>query len=115
MIIRLWTYKVERTKTQKFEEFERQFGVPMVQNQAGCLGVEFFRSTSISDDGDLDNNAQVEYVMISRWESKDNLELALASQEWRDEIALFLSQQFGEQNGVLRHFELIEAVSAMSF
>ena|SRR5947209_189856 len=104
MVIRLWTYSLAAHEAGRFEEFERQYGVPMVQSQPGCLGIEFFRSTSLPGEAPKD---QLEYIMISRWENPEILGAALATPAWKDEIKLFQAQHFSDQPGTLRHFELI--------
>ncbi len=104
MVIRVWTYRVEAEEAERFEEFERQFGLPMVQTQEGCLGVEFFRQYDAEAKSEAD---QSDYCMISRWDSRPSLEAALASTAWREEIALFQAQRFSDKPGTLRHYEQI--------
>lgn len=107
MVIRLWSYRVPAAKAVQFEEFERQYGLPMVQSHSGCLGVEFFRQIGLAGE-ETNDNQEVEYSMISRWESQGQLEMALASAVWQGEVALFQAQSFNDQHpGSIRHFELI--------
>jgi heme-degrading monooxygenase HmoA len=100
MIVRLWTFPVRAQDAARFEEFERREGIPMMQGQKGCLGVEMFRRLS-------EDKYVLEYNLLSRWEDWEQLQTALASTAWKEEVELFVSQGFGEGNGVITHFEAV--------
>ncbi len=91
MFTRSWTYTLPEVDATRFEQFEQQFGLPMIRSQKGCLGVELIHRPAAP--------GMLEYVMLSRWQSLELLEAALASDEWREEVKLFLAQNFGEGNG----------------
>lgn len=96
MLTRIWNYQTALENSPTFEAFEQNYGLPMVSGQPGCLGVELIRRRP---EGEAATTMAV-YYMISRWESYELLQAALSSQSWREEIELFLSQGFGEGNGV---------------
>jgi hypothetical protein len=99
MVTRIWNYRTAWENVEAFEAFEQNFGLPMITGQAGCLGVELIRRKPEGGQELSQAAAQAEYCMITRWESYDFLQEALASQTWKEEIELFLSQGFGEGNG----------------
>ncbi|MDB5081684.1 MAG: hypothetical protein JWP00_3608 [Chloroflexi bacterium] len=103
MLIRIWNYQTARENVAHFEAFEQNYGLPMVSRQPGCLGVELVRKRH---EGQPEGPNAV-YCMISRWESYELLQTALASQTWREEIELFLAQGFGEGNGVTYVYNLV--------
>ncbi|HEX2915098.1 MAG TPA: antibiotic biosynthesis monooxygenase family protein [Chloroflexia bacterium] len=106
MIIRLWIYRTLVEHAERFEEFERRVGLPMVKGQPGCLSVELLRLRPTTGD----DQKEVEYNMLSRWESAEAMLTARNSQAWKDEVALFIAQGFGEGNGETKHFEQLELV-----
>jgi quinol monooxygenase YgiN len=101
MIIRFWTYQVKQTDADRFEDFERREGIPMMQQQVGCQGVEMFCRLSEGSEGET-----LEYRLLSRWENMELLQTALTSQSWQDEVQLFLAQDFGEGNGTIVNYEV---------
>ncbi len=103
MVIRIWIYRVDLEKAPSFEEFQQQVGLPMVASQPGCLRVEFSRR--YAEESADEQPGQSEYTMISRWESREKLDAALASPEWRDELLLFQAQHFSDKPGLLSHYE----------
>ncbi len=103
MLTRIWSYQTALENVAAFETFEQNFGLPMVSGQPGCLGVELIRRKPEGGQ----KLAQAEYCMVSHWESYYYLQLALASQTWKDEIKLFLVQGFGEGNGTTIVYELV--------
>jgi hypothetical protein len=103
MVIRQWIFTTAAENAERFEAFEYKYGLPMVQGQLGCLRVEFFCRRPEENS----NDSLVEYTMISAWESWKKLQTALQSQSWREEVALFLTQGFGEGNGTVSHFDQI--------
>src|SRR5689334_10935397 len=105
MVIRVWTYRVAADKAQEFEDFERQAGIPMVSSHLGCLRVEFFKR--YAEESANEQPGQVEFTMISKWESREQLEAALATTEWKEEIKLFQSKHFSDIPGVTRHYEQV--------
>ena len=105
MIIRHWTYRAKIEQAQKFEEFEKGIALPMIQAQPGCQRVELFR---LKTDVQPTDKTVAQYLLISHWESSVALQTALASKEYQNEIALFLSQEFGESgNGTISHYDLL--------
>jgi heme-degrading monooxygenase HmoA len=98
MFVRIWTFSPRPENAARYEEFARQVAMPMVRNQPGCLGVELFRRS----DG---ATGKAEYVMISRWESREILQAALNSTAWKEEVQLFLEQDFGGENGSAQHYD----------
>ncbi len=103
MIIRIWTYSTVTANAARFEEFEQKVGLAMMLSQPGCLGAALFKLRP----GAGENSGLSEYVIISRWESWEQLKTALESKSWKDEIELFLAQGFGEGNGSVQHFDLV--------
>jgi len=103
MVIRSWTYQTAAHNATRFEEFEYEYGLPMMNGQRGCLEVKFYRRCP-----EESNTEIAEYSMISKWASWELLQAALDSKSWCDEVALFLSQNFGEGNGVIKHYDNIE-------
>lgn len=102
MIFRIWKYRLPAVDATRFEQFEHENGLPMVR-QAGCLQVDFMRRRP--EPGD--EPGMIEYVMVSAWENWQQLETALNSKLWQDEVALFLSQGFGEGNGEIGHYDSV--------
>lgn len=45
MIVRLWSTRVDQKWIAEYEENERSRSLPMFQQQPGCLGVLFLRSS----------------------------------------------------------------------
>lgn len=88
---------MKQTDVDRFEDFEKREGIPMMQNQVGCQGVEMFCR--------LSEGETLEYSLLSRWENMELLQAALTSQSWQDEVQLFLAQDFGEGNGTIVHYE----------
>jgi quinol monooxygenase YgiN len=105
MVIRVWIYRVSSDKAQQFEEFERQVGMSMISSHPGCLRVEFFKR--YDEENASEQAGQVEFTMISKWESREQLEAALATNEWKEEVKLFRSKQFSDIPGVTRHYEQV--------
>ena len=103
MLTRIWNYQTALENVPAFERFEQNFGLPMISGQPGCLGVELIRKRP--EGGKKPEVA--EYCMISRWESYELLQTALASSVWRDEIELFLAQGFGEGNGITYVYQMV--------
>lgn len=99
MIVRVWTYQVKKEDANRFEDFEKRKGIPMMQEQAGCLGVEMLRPLT---EGDF-----LPYVLLSRWQTWEQLQSALVSPTWKEEVKIFLAQGFGEGNGTITHFEVV--------
>jgi len=44
MIVRLWATRVDKSRSEEYEENERNRSTPMFRAQPGCLGVLFLRS-----------------------------------------------------------------------
>lgn len=105
MVIRVWIYRVAADKAQEFEDFERQAGIPMVSSHPGCLRVEFFKR--YAEESANEQPGQVEFTMISKWESREQLATALATTAWKEEIKLFQSKHFSDIPGVTRHYEQV--------
>lgn len=103
MLTRIWNYRTAWENVSTFEAFEQNFGLPMIIGQPGCLGVELIRRKPEGDQ----KSEQAEYCMISRWESYEYLQQALASPIWKEEIELFLAQGFGEGNGFTVVYDLV--------
>ena len=76
MIIRVFRARIHPGKEDEFERFVRETGVPMTKAQAGCSHVAWGRSRW-SD--------QPEFVVVSHWESIDQL-AAFAGQRWREPV-----------------------------
>lgn len=107
MLTRIWNYQTAWENVRAFEAFEQNFGLPMVNGQPGCVGVELVRRKPEAGQ----TPAQAEYCMISHWESYDYLQEALASQAWKEEIKLFLAQGFGEGNGFTVVYDLVASTN----
>src|SRR4051812_37665134 len=95
MLIRIWNYQTAIENVPALEKFEQNFGLPMIIGTPGCLSVELIRRIF----PEVEDPNIAEYCMISRWETRELLETALASNTWKEMIKLFLSQGFGEGNG----------------
>ena len=105
MVIRSWTYQTAAHNAARFEEFEAEYGLPMMKGQRGCLEVKFYRRRPEESNPEI-----AEYSIISRWANWELLQAALDSKSWCDEVALFLAQGFGEGNGIINHYDDISNV-----
>ena len=111
MLTRIWNYQTTWGNVEAFEAFEKNFGLPMLSGQPGCLDVELIRRKQEGADTQDYKLGQAEYCMISHWESYYYLQEALASQAWKEEIELFLAQGFGEGNGFTVVYEVVASAA----
>lgn len=103
MLTRIWNFQTAVKNVPAFERFEQNFGLPMIIGMPGCLGVELIRRRSPEGK----DPGMAEYCMISRWESIELLQTALASTTWKEEIELFLAQKFGDGNGYTVVYDVV--------
>jgi hypothetical protein len=76
VIIRVFRARIHPGKEDEFERFVRETGVPMAEAQAGCSHVAWGRSRW----GD-----QPEFVVVTHWDSLDELE-AFAGPRWQEPV-----------------------------
>ena len=107
MLTRIWNFQTALENVPTLEAFEQNYGLPMITSQPGCLGVELLRRRP--EIGQAETVA--DYCMIIRWESYELLQSAITSTSWREVIELFLSQGFGEGNGVNFVYDMVASSS----
>lgn len=73
-VLRTYRVRVRPDKVKAYEDFERTEGVPMVIAQPGCIRAGF---------GRVEEAGEPTYVFFSLWRSRDDMERARATPEWK--------------------------------
>lgn len=97
MIIRVFDTAVDPGDVEQAVSLFRSEVAPAFESFAGCRGIELLVGVD-EHSGDL-----VEVCAISRWESRDAIEAAIASDEYRQALAEF--RKLFQQTPIVRHFE----------
>lgn len=100
MIIRIFDTAIDRDDVELAKELFRDNVRPAFETWEGCHGIDMHISID-EHSGDL-----VEVAAISRWESRDAIENAIAADSY-DEAMTELKKLF-QQTPIVRHFEAVE-------
>ncbi len=97
MIIRLFDTSVDPGDVGRAVELFRAQVAPAFDAFRGCHGIELLVGVD-EHSGDL-----VELCAISRWESRDAIDAAIRSDDYRQALAEF--RKLFQQTPIIRHFE----------
>ncbi|HVL88160.1 MAG TPA: antibiotic biosynthesis monooxygenase family protein [Candidatus Thermoplasmatota archaeon] len=96
MIVRVFRARPRPGKEKALEDYYIQTAVPQLQAQKGVRWVNFGRPLE---------RGQEEYVLVSVWESKEDL-IAFAGANWRKPKLLANEVDF-VQDQVVDHYEMV--------
>ncbi|MFP5299338.1 MAG: antibiotic biosynthesis monooxygenase family protein [Actinomycetota bacterium] len=100
MIIRMFDTAMSPEDIERGKELFRTQVQPAFAEFDGCLGIEMYLGLEEHSRG------LVDVAAISRWESKDHIEKALVSDDYREALAEL--KTLFQQNPIVRHFETID-------
>lgn len=100
MIIRIFDTALDRDDVELAKELFRDQVRPAFARWDGCHGIDMHISID-EHSGDL-----VEVAAISRWDSRESIEKAVAAEAY-DEAMAELKKLF-QQTPLVRHFEAVE-------
>ena len=100
MIVRVFDSAVDPADVEEGKEIFRTEVRPVFEGLEGCHGIELQLSLE-ERSGDL-----VEIAVVSRWESMEQLEAALATPEYEE--ALRRWSKLLQKTPLVRHFETVD-------
>ena len=100
MIIRIFDTSLDRDDVELAKELFRDQVRPAFERWNGCHGIDMHISVD-EHSGDL-----VEVAAISKWDSRDHIEKAIAADDY-DEAMAELKRLF-QQTPIVRHFESVD-------
>lgn len=105
-VMRTYRVRVPPAKVQAWQDYERTKGIPMVTARPGCIRAGIARVVEAKDPT---------FVFFSLWRTRDDLERARASAEWKSvagavaDLALTVGEDVAEHWDVLALAEATEA------
>lgn len=99
MIIRMFDTAIDPEDVEKAKGLFRDQVQPAFEAFEGCDGIEMYIGTE-AHSRDL-----VDVVAVSRWDSRANIDKALASTDYEEALAQI--KLLFQQNPIVRHFESI--------
>jgi quinol monooxygenase YgiN len=100
MIIRMFDTAVDPQDVEKGKELFRTQAQPAFKKFAGCHNIEMYIGLAEHSGGLID------IVAISRWDSTEAIEAALATEEYEEALAEL--KKLFQQHPIVRHFETID-------
>ena len=100
MIIRMFDTAVDPEDVERGKEIFRRSVKPMFESLKGCLSVDFLLGLEEHSGG------LVDVAAISRWESREAIDAAMGTDEYRD--AFKELKELFQQTPIVRHFETVD-------
>ncbi len=100
MIIRMFDTALDPEDVERVKELFRTQVAPAFESFPGCVGIEMVLGIEQHSGG------LVDVASISRWESHEAIDKAVATEEYGQAIAE--QKRLFQQNPIVRHFEVVE-------
>jgi heme-degrading monooxygenase HmoA len=100
MIMRMFDTAIDPEDVERAKDLFRKEVRPAFEAFDGCRGIYMYIGL------DEHSGGFVDVAAISRWESRDHINKALASREYKEALAEM--KQLFEQAPIVRHFEQVE-------